>query len=159
MDQQPQAGKTDQSEHSRRVIMEHYRASPFRKALPEADFVSGQVNRSCGDKVELYVKFDHNSVTDAAFSGEGCSLCIAGASVLCACLIGLDGNQARAMALSFLNYLNSGLEMPQEQLQYLNPSLVEALDALAQTRSLGTRVPCVALSWNIIATSPDWIKT
>jgi len=39
-------------------------------------------NRSCGDEVTLYLNIKNDNVAIATFTGSGCSLCIATASLL-----------------------------------------------------------------------------
>ena len=70
----------------RQEILDHAR-NPRNFGKPDkVDVSSHEANLSCGDDVTLYLKFAKKNndkiISEAAFEGRGCILCLAGASVL-----------------------------------------------------------------------------
>lgn len=65
-------------------ILDHYK-NPRNFGKPEwaIDNFSEEKNLSCGDEVKIFVSQDTNSIKKLAFEGEGCSICIASASIIC----------------------------------------------------------------------------
>lgn len=64
-------------------ILDHYK-NPRNSGRPEwkSDKVSSSENLSCGDKITMYLLLEDEKVKDVKFEGEGCSICIASASLL-----------------------------------------------------------------------------
>lgn len=145
MEKQERDSRSPRDDLYRNIIMSHYRTSPHRHGMEDADFSSGQVNRSCGDKVELFVRIRDGKVDEASFAGEGCSLCMASASILCQEVRGLSPGDAARLAGTFRDFL--GGDEP-EYHDWRGGS--DALSALGSVRSYGARIPCVLLSWNIL---------
>src|SRR3989339_643699 len=71
-------------------ILEHYRHPHHAGTLPDADVIQEEHNPLCGDKLTFYVKFSHNIISDVKFSGEGCAISQATASMLTDEIIGMS---------------------------------------------------------------------
>jgi nitrogen fixation NifU-like protein len=63
-------------------IIEIWKNAPNRKEMKDADLVAEGANPICGDKVKVFLKIKGGKVTDASFTGEGCAISIASASLL-----------------------------------------------------------------------------
>lgn len=63
-------------------ILGHYHSSPFRGFLEIHDFSSETNNPSCGDTVAFQGKIQRNILIDIKFSGTGCVISQATASML-----------------------------------------------------------------------------
>ena len=64
------------------LILDHGKNPRNFKTL---DKVSNSIvahNQLCGDKVEIFVLLEENTVQDISFQGNGCAICIAAASVM-----------------------------------------------------------------------------
>jgi len=139
------------------TLMKHYRAMDYRRVLAEPYIESQQVNRSCGDRIKLQFKIDADwRVLDAAYQGEGCSICIASAAMLCDSIRGLTMQEGTILALSVIGMLESQDETIasqhfQEIAEKLGTSEPDIL-SLWSVRAFGARIPCALLSWNIIPT-------
>jgi nitrogen fixation protein NifU and related proteins len=69
-------------------VLEHYR-NPLHFGHLKTPTSSGQVQNSlCGDELTLELKVDNGRVSDAAFTGRGCAISIASASMITDELIG-----------------------------------------------------------------------
>lgn len=63
-------------------ILEHYK-NPSHFGKPEKyDTTSTQLNPFCGDEVSMFVTFVKDNVEEIRFTGKGCALSIAAASML-----------------------------------------------------------------------------
>ena len=68
-------------------LLEHYKNPNNFGALEDADFELEKINPLCGDKQKWYIKFALNEtgdkiVSSAGFTGDGCAISIAMASIL-----------------------------------------------------------------------------
>lgn len=67
----------------RENILEHYREPRNVGTLPDATFSHREINQSCGDTIDLYVKLDASGVvSDVRFEGQGCAISQASVSML-----------------------------------------------------------------------------
>jgi nitrogen fixation NifU-like protein len=66
----------------REHILDHYRHPRNRGTLEDADISCELDNPVCGDVVRLDVRLSHGRVSEARFSGRGCVLSMASASML-----------------------------------------------------------------------------
>jgi len=70
-------------DYYREVILDHYRHPRNAGILDPADIHAGDSNPLCGDKVELFLKLGEDGrVSAVRFSGRGCAISQASASVL-----------------------------------------------------------------------------
>ena len=66
----------------REEILEHWRNPQNFGEMKKADVVIEQVNPLCGDEVTFYFKIKSGKVTDVKFTGSGCAISVASASML-----------------------------------------------------------------------------
>ena len=70
----------------REEILEHWRSPQNFGEMKKADRVINQINPLCGDQLTFYFKFrkanGERQVADVAFTGNGCAISIASASIL-----------------------------------------------------------------------------
>ena len=72
------------SDMYRAIILELYRNPLNKGVIQEADVHVRDANTSCGDEVEMYLKFDEsgNKLLDVKFNGKGCAISQASVSLL-----------------------------------------------------------------------------
>jgi nitrogen fixation NifU-like protein len=63
-------------------IIEHYKNPQNFGHLENPDIVHEEGNPSCGDQIRIELKIDDNKITDVRFSGKGCAISQAAASIL-----------------------------------------------------------------------------
>lgn len=63
-------------------LMDHYYHPRNRGTLENPDFSSGVMNPSCGDSIEWQGKVQGNKLVDLKFTGKGCVISQASASLL-----------------------------------------------------------------------------
>lgn len=71
-------------------ILDHYREPHNAGRLEGATFSHKELNPSCGDTIELFVKIADGKVADAKFDGHGCAISQASVSMLTDHIKGMD---------------------------------------------------------------------
>ncbi len=66
----------------REELLEHYRAPKNRGKIEKADVRYRDFNPVCGDEIEISMKAKNGKVLDAKFTGKGCAISQAAASIL-----------------------------------------------------------------------------
>ena len=67
----------------REVILDHYKNPRFRGELDPADISYEDDNPLCGDNIRIDLRVDDNDrIVECAFSGQGCAISQASASLL-----------------------------------------------------------------------------
>jgi nitrogen fixation NifU-like protein len=70
------------------VILDHWRRPRHKGRLPDATGSAIEANPLCGDVVRLEVRVEGGTIADARFSGEGCAISQAAASLLTELIVG-----------------------------------------------------------------------
>lgn len=66
----------------RELILEHYQHPHNHGTLPDADVSFEDSNPLCGDRIRIDLKIKDGIVTDVKFTGKGCAISQASASML-----------------------------------------------------------------------------
>lgn len=66
----------------REVIIDHAQHPHNHGSIPDADVSYEDSNPLCGDKIRMDMKIENGVVTDVKFSGKGCAISQASASML-----------------------------------------------------------------------------
>lgn len=123
------------------VILEHNRV-PCNKRVPAAYHShSDGYNPSCGDKISVYVNFDGDRVADLAFSGEGCAISQASASLMTELL----KNRPRAEILAIIDDICRGLAGEDVDLNKYGD-----VGALIGVRKFPMRIKCATMAWHTL---------
>src|SRR6266567_8860283 len=95
------------------LILDHYRRPRNKGSLENADASVEMKNPLCGDEIGLQVAFDGDAVRDLRFSGRGCSISLASASMMTQLVKGKGREEIDAIRNEFRNLMlgsNSGGE-------------------------------------------------
>jgi len=79
------------------ILLDHWRHPRNKGRLPDATGSAVEANPLCGDVVRMEVKLENGKVVDARFSGEGCAISLAAASLLTEIVQGKSVADAAAM--------------------------------------------------------------
>lgn len=123
----------------KQVIMDHSKHPRNNGELSDS-YKLEMLNPSCGDKITVSMKIENNVITDIKFTGTGCSISLASASMLTEELKGLSVQKANEKIHDFLNMI-MGTEFNEENL--------EDSIALQNISQLPARVKCATLAWKI----------
>ncbi|MBI5032244.1 MAG: SUF system NifU family Fe-S cluster assembly protein [Chloroflexi bacterium] len=70
-------------------LLDHYNNPRNRGAIDDPDILVNGGNPGCGDVVSMYLKVDDdNRVADVKFEGKGCTISMAGASLITEMVMG-----------------------------------------------------------------------
>ena len=125
------------------ILMEHNLHPAHKHPLPAANIVLDGVNPSCGDSIRLLLQIQADSITDAAFIGEGCAVSQASADILCDLIVGKKKEEALALANDFLRMIRVEAQ-PNE-----TAALGEA-EVLRDVCHMPARVKCAVLGWRTL---------
>lgn len=125
------------------VILDHSRRPRNFGELPDATVTVTGDNPSCGDEVHLAVKLTPDAVEAVRFTGHGCAICMASASMMTGKIRGKSRAEAAAMAETFREMLTSPEEKPV-------PETFGELEVLRAVRRFPQRVKCATLSWRAL---------
>ena len=125
----------------REVILEHYRSPRHKGELPEPTVTLERNNPVCGDVIRLHLLLDGERVKEASFTGQGCSISQASASMLMEAIQGASFQEIDALYTAF-KALMYGAERPEAELG--------DLEALEGVKKFPVRVKCATLAWNIL---------
>lgn len=129
------------------VILDHGRRPRNFRAIEKPDGAAEGFNPLCGDRVLIEVKLEGDRVADAAFTGKGCAICTASASMLTQAVKGRSVAETRAIFEAFHDLLTHD----QAEASRSEASPEEALGKLtvfAGVRKYPIRVKCATLPWH-----------
>ena len=124
------------------VILDHYRAPRNKGKLDPHDIALERNNPLCGDEIELFLKFDGESLEGIAFDGKGCSISQASASMMTEKVKGLSTKEAAALAESIKAMMAGEAEGDADQLG--------DLVSLKGVVKYPVRIKCALLGWNTL---------
>jgi nitrogen fixation NifU-like protein len=124
------------------VILDHYRAPRNKGQLDPHDVALERNNPLCGDEIELFLKFEDDSVEGIAFDGKGCSISQASASMMTEKVKGLDIKDATELAESIKRMMAGDEEG--------DPKTLGDLVSLKGVVKYPVRIKCALLGWNTL---------
>lgn len=123
------------------VITEHSKSPHHYGVLEGAEHVNMN-NPTCGDVISLSLKFEGDVIADMAFSGEGCSISTASASMMTDLIIGKTKEQAMELAEIFSKMVQGETDLAQKKLGEAS--------LLAGVAKFPQRIKCSTLAWNAL---------
>lgn len=82
----------------RETILEHHRHPCCRGTVESPDFAYEDFNPLCGDRVRMEFRVADGRVAEVRWSGEGCSISQASASMLCERIEGQPLDEVKALS-------------------------------------------------------------
>lgn len=133
----------DLEELYQEVILDHSRRPRNFGALEKPDVLVHGDNPACGDEIHLGVQFgDDGKLREIKFSGHGCAISQASASMMTAKLKGKSREEAAEMARTFKNLVTNEAA---DQSKSLGD-----LQLLQGVRKFPQRVKCAMLAWRAL---------
>lgn len=136
----------DLSELYAEIIMDHQRNPRNFGKLEKFDKSIQMTNSSCGDQISIQVKFDDGKIKDLKFSGMGCAVSMASASVMTEVMKGLSIEDARRLSQEFIDMIKEG-KAPIDDLKEAR--------AFSGIHKYPMRVKCATLAWHAIQEAID----
>jgi nitrogen fixation NifU-like protein len=133
----------DLEELYQEVILDHSRRPRNFGVLEKPDVVVHGDNPSCGDEIHLGVQFGTDGkLQEIKFSGQGCAISQASASMMTMKLKGKSREEAAEMARTFKNLVTEEGADPAKGLG--------DLQLLQGVRKFPQRVKCAMLAWRAL---------
>ncbi len=129
-------------------IRRHARA-PEHSGRPAAFGASARGdNPMCGDRVEVFIRRDGDTISQAGFEARGCEISIASADLMCEAVEGRTPEQIRYFAGEVEAMVRTGrCEECHEALDHVRP--------LSAVHEYPSRVKCVTLPWRALLAAID----
>jgi nitrogen fixation NifU-like protein len=119
--------------------MDHYK-NPRNKGEIDGDVLTVDMNNpTCGDRIKLQMQVEDDTVQDAKFEGEGCSISMSSASMMTQAIKGKNVDDALQMSNAF-----SRMMMGEEIDTDLEFGDIEALQGVSK---FPARIKCATLAW------------
>jgi nitrogen fixation NifU-like protein len=128
------------------IIIDHSKRPRNFHAMDDANRRADGYNPLCGDKLKLFLKMDGDVVRDASFTGAGCAISTASASLMTESLKG----KSRAEALHLLNEFHELLTTDVQAAKDLGK-----LKVFGGVRDYPARVKCATLAWHTLKSALD----
>lgn len=120
------------------VILDHGKRPRNFGKLENASLKAEGFNPLCGDRLTLELKLDNGIVQDAKFTGAGCAISVASASLMTETLKGKTIEQANKIFEGFHQLLTTDAVVPD----------LGKLAVFSGVREFPARVKCATLAWH-----------
>jgi nitrogen fixation NifU-like protein len=124
------------------VILDHNRRPRNFRTIESPSHHAEGYNPLCGDRLNLYVQVNGDTITDLAFEGSGCAISKASASLMTDALKGKSVAEAHSLFERFHRVVTTPPDQPVEDLGKLS--------VLAGVREFPVRVKCASLAWHTL---------
>ena len=126
------------------IILDHYQHPHNHGVVENATQSSRGFNESCGDDIEITLIVKDGIIEDAKFSGAGCSISQASASIMTDLIKGKHIEEAKKLADKFYSMVK-GTDSSDEEDEELGDAV-----ALKGVSKFPVRVKCATLSWHTL---------
>lgn len=123
------------------VIIDHGRCPRNCRELPDANRVAEGHNPLCGDEVKIYLRVENDVVVEASFTGTGCAISTASASILTEEVKGKSVEEALNLVRRFREAMTSVRSMDED---------MGRLAAFEGVKGYPMRVKCATLAWHTL---------
>ena len=126
------------------IVLDHYRSPRHRGEIANADIEEHLLNPLCGDEVTVYARFEGDRLVEVSFTGRGCAISQASASMLTERLSSKSREEAEGEIEAFLEMMRT------EENEELGD--LAALKGIIQTPN---RIRCATLPWTAFKSGLD----
>ena len=124
------------------VIVDHNRNPRHFHVMDTANRTAEGYNPICGDKLFFYLQVEDNHITDISFTGEGCAISVASASLMTECLLGKTIEETECIFQQFHRLLTEE--------HYCDCDDLGKLEVLQGVKAFPARVKCATLAWHTL---------
>lgn len=127
-----------------KLVAEHSNSKRNKHHIENPTTVLKGMNPNCGDEIKLELREKEGVIEDAAFTGIGCAISQASASVMIDLIKGKTTDEALKLAETFLGMIQNKIT-DQEQLKVLGAAV-----AFRDISHMPARVKCAVLGWSTL---------
>ncbi len=124
------------------LVLEHKRAPRNFGTLATPTHQAQGRNPQCGDDVRVQLRAEGGRIADIRFSGQGCAICIASASMMSEAVKGRTIDEATALQQRFRAVLTGALDP--------DAAALGKLESVAGVRRYPARIKCALLGWHAL---------
>jgi nitrogen fixation NifU-like protein len=124
------------------ILLDHYRLPRNKGRLEHPTVTVEGENPLCGDEITLDLEFDGERLKDITFSGKGCAISMASASMLTEILKGKTVAEIEGWVAAFREFIRTGRAPDGMDLGDVS--------ALVGVSKLPVRVKCATLPWTAV---------
>ena len=125
------------------LILDHFRNPRCRGSLENPGASCSLKNPLCGDIIELGVKLSNSQLTDVAYTGQGCSISQASASMMAEMVKGKSIVEVRKLVDLFKAMMHG--QTTDQDLSLLGDAI-----ALEGVKKFTARIRCALLAWEAL---------
>ena len=125
------------------MILDHYRRPRNKGAIANPDETIVMKNPLCGDEITVQLRYDGDSVADIAFSGRGCSISQASASMMTQLVKGKNLEEIESLRGRFRDMVMGTEDAADDK-------SLGSLRALSGVSKFPARVKCALLAWDAL---------
>jgi nitrogen fixation NifU-like protein len=133
------------------LIVEHSKAPRNFHELETANRKASGHNPLCGDKFNVFLYIDNTGISDIGFTGSGCAIATASASMMTEKLKGKTETEARAVFTLFIDLLTGCSDLQTD-------TTLGDLSIFSGVREYPARVKCATLIWYTLQAALDGQK-
>ena len=131
----------------REIILDHYRNPRNQGEIITSTCSADGANPLCGDQIHLDVDYSSHIGNSISFSGDGCSISQASASMMTETVIGKSFSEIQMHIESF-QYLMKNGELPEN----VDMGDIESLSGVSK---FPARIKCALLGWKTLEQAID----
>ncbi len=127
------------------VVLDHSKAPRNFHALDGATGDAQGFNPLCGDQVHVWARLENDRVEDVSFTGDGCAISKASASMMTQAVKGLTKSEAEILFTAFHRLVTGESAAAGE-----HPEAMGKLAVFAGVSEFPVRVKCASLAWHTL---------
>ena len=135
---------SDLRELYQEVLLDHAKKPRNFHTMPDSVRAADGHNPLCGDRLRVFVKVENGVIQDLSFTGSGCAISTASASMMTEALKGKSLSEAQALFNSFHDLLTTGNHADRDE------ELLGKLAVFGGVREFPVRVKCATLAWHTL---------
>ena len=121
------------------LIIDHNQNPRNFHDIPDATHHADGHNPLCGDEIKVFIKMENGLIEDVAFTGSGCAISKASASIKTTTLKGLELEKVKKLFENFHIMATTGETADDE---------LGKISVLAGVHKYPARVKCATLAWH-----------
>lgn len=128
------------------MILDHYRRPRNKGQIEDADETVVMKNPLCGDEIEIQVRYAADTVAEIGFSGRGCSISQASASMMTQLVKGKSATEIEELRSRFRDMVMGDQSAAED-------TALGSLRSLSGVARFPARIRCALLAWNALETA------
>lgn len=125
------------------MILDHYRRPRNKGEIENPDETIVMKNPLCGDEITVQIRYEGDAVADVGFSGRGCSISQASASMMTQLIKGKKRDEIEGLRSRFREMVMGDATAQEDK-------SLGSLRALGGVARFPARVKCALLAWNAL---------